>query len=92
MALVEDADFSRLMLDREPGPPWDSVDLDADPDWEWHSAAEDTPEQLDALWQDAVARSRSSRRRHSPRAAWITSAGTPRPAVSHPTCGASSSI
>jgi hypothetical protein len=27
---------------------------------EWHSAAEDTPEQLMALWRDAVARSRSA--------------------------------
>jgi hypothetical protein len=35
------------------------VDWRADPDWDWHSAAEDTPEQLHALWQDAVARSRS---------------------------------
>jgi hypothetical protein len=35
------------------------VDWDADPDWDWHSAAEDTPEQLYSLWQDAVARSRS---------------------------------
>ena len=36
------------------------MDWDADPDWEWHSAAEDTPAQLLTLWQDAVARSRSS--------------------------------
>jgi hypothetical protein len=35
------------------------VDWKADPDWDWHSAAEDSPEQLHALWQDAVARSRS---------------------------------
>jgi hypothetical protein len=34
------------------------VDWDADPDWEWHSAAEDTPQQLVTLWQNAVARSR----------------------------------
>ena len=27
-------------------------------DWEWHSAAEDRPEQLMALWQRAVTRSR----------------------------------
>jgi hypothetical protein len=30
----------------------------ADPDWEWSSAAEDSPELLHALWQDAVSRSR----------------------------------
>jgi len=35
------------------------VDWDADPDWEWHSAAEDTPEQLLTLWQGATASSRS---------------------------------
>jgi len=33
------------------------VDWDADPDWDWHSAAEDTPEQLLTLWRDTVARS-----------------------------------
>ena len=58
LALVEDDSFSGRLLGREPGPPWDSVDWDADPDWEWHSAAGDTPEQLMALWQDSVARSR----------------------------------
>jgi hypothetical protein len=35
------------------------VDWDADPDWDWHSAAGDTPAELCKLWQDAVARSRS---------------------------------
>jgi uncharacterized protein DUF664 len=28
--------------------------LEADPDWDWHSAAEDTPERLFALWRDMV--------------------------------------
>jgi uncharacterized damage-inducible protein DinB len=60
LALVEDDYFSRRLLGRELGPPWDAVDWDADPDWEWRSAAEDTPEQLMSLWQDAVARSRSA--------------------------------
>ena len=41
-----------------PGPPWDRVDWNADRNWDWHSAAADTPEQLHELWQDAVARSR----------------------------------
>ena len=35
------------------------MDWDADPDWDWHSAAGDMPDQLLALWQDAVDRSRS---------------------------------
>ncbi len=60
LALVEDDMFSQKLLGRELGPPWDTVDWDADPDWEWHSAAEDTPEQLLTIWQGAVARSRSA--------------------------------
>jgi hypothetical protein len=60
LALVEDDYFSRRLLGRDPGPPWNTVDWDADPDWEWHTTAEDTPEQLMTLWRDAVARSRSS--------------------------------
>ena len=60
LALIEDHYFSVRLLGREPAPPWDTVDWDADPDWEWHSAAEDTPEKLYSLWHDAVARSRSA--------------------------------
>jgi len=59
LALVEDETFARKLLGQDPGPPWDAVDWAADPDWEWHSAADDSPGQLMALWQDAVARSRS---------------------------------
>lgn len=59
MAYVEDLWFSRFLHDRSPHPPWDTVDWDADRDWDWHSAADDSPEQLFALWQDAVARSRT---------------------------------
>jgi len=59
LAYVEDVWCSRFLHGREPQPPWDTVDWKADPDWDWHSAAEETPEQLFALWQDAVARSRS---------------------------------
>jgi uncharacterized damage-inducible protein DinB len=59
MALVEAAWFSRSLFGRERGEPWDSVDWDADPDWDWHSAGQDSPTQLFALWNDAVARSRT---------------------------------
>jgi uncharacterized damage-inducible protein DinB len=58
LAYVENSWFSRALHERAPQPPWDTVDWAADPDWDWHSAAEDSPEQLLALWQDAVARSR----------------------------------
>jgi hypothetical protein len=60
LALVEDDYFSRRLFGRSPGPPWDAVDWAANPDWEWRTAAEDSPEQLMALWRDAVARSRSA--------------------------------
>jgi hypothetical protein len=60
LANVEDDYFSTRLLGRDPGPPWDAVDWDADPAWDWRSAAEDTPEQLMTLWRDAVARSRSA--------------------------------
>jgi uncharacterized damage-inducible protein DinB len=59
MALVEDGWFSRSLHGKDRQPPWDTVDWKADPDWEWHSAAQDSPEQLQTLWQDAVARSRA---------------------------------
>ncbi len=38
--------------------PWRSVDWDADPDYPWRSAAEDSPEELYRLWSDAAERSR----------------------------------
>jgi pimeloyl-ACP methyl ester carboxylesterase/uncharacterized damage-inducible protein DinB len=58
LAYVEDNWFSRMLHGREPHPPWDTVDWKADPDWEWITAADDSPEELRALWQDAIARSR----------------------------------
>ena len=59
LALVEDYWFSQWLHGRRPVPPWDKVDWDADPDWEWESAAGDLPDELRTLWQDAVVRSRS---------------------------------
>jgi hypothetical protein len=38
--------FSVKLHGRPPHPPWDTVDWDADPDWEWRTAAGDSPEQL----------------------------------------------
>ncbi len=60
LALVEDDSFSGSLLGHDLGSPWDGVDWDAKPDWEWQSAADDTPEQLMALWREAVARSRAA--------------------------------
>ncbi len=59
LALVEDDVFSVKLHGHAPHPPWNTVDWDADPDWEWHSSTEDSPEQLMSFWQDAVDRSRA---------------------------------
>ena len=60
LAFVEDATFSWKWLGRSPGPPWESVDWDAEPDWDWRTAADHTPEELYALWPEAAARSRAT--------------------------------
>jgi uncharacterized damage-inducible protein DinB len=60
VAYVEDWWFSIWLLGKDAVAPWAGVDWDADPDWDWHSATGDTPEELLALWGDAVARSRAS--------------------------------
>ena len=60
LAWIELNYFVWRLLGQDPGPPWNTVDWEADPDWEWHSAADDTPEQLYALWHDAVERSRAA--------------------------------
>ena len=59
MALVEFGWFSNSLHGREYPPPWDAVDWESDPDWEWRTAAEDSPEELFALWQRAVEQSRA---------------------------------
>ncbi|SFT51408.1 DinB family protein [Arthrobacter sp. ov118] len=58
LAYVESEWFSRALHGLHREPPFDAVDWKADPEWEWHSAAHDTPEQLRTLWEDAVDRSR----------------------------------
>jgi uncharacterized damage-inducible protein DinB len=59
MAWVEDWWFSQWLHGNAPASPWDTLDEDSDPDWEFSSAAEDSPEELRTLWQDAVDRSRA---------------------------------
>ena len=59
MAWVEDHWFSFFLHDRPRAEPWASVDWKADQNWEWNSAAHDTPEELRALWNRFVDTSRS---------------------------------
>ncbi len=44
---------------QRPASPWDAVDWQTDPEWPWHSASDDSPDQLRTIWQDAAARSRA---------------------------------
>jgi uncharacterized damage-inducible protein DinB len=59
LALVEDDWFSVKLWANERATPWNSADWDSDPDWEWHSAAQESPEYLYGLWDEAVGRSRA---------------------------------
>ncbi len=58
LARVEDVTFNWKLRGRAPGPDWDESLLDDTDEWEFTSAAEDSPEFLYDLWDGAVARSR----------------------------------
>lgn len=60
LALVEEDWFSMKLFGNAPMQPWADVDWDADPDWEWRTATEDAPEDLYALYFDAIARSHAN--------------------------------
>jgi hypothetical protein len=60
LALVEEHWFSNRLFDRAKVSPWDSIDWDDNPDWEWHSAASDSPDELLELWRRFVDQSRSN--------------------------------
>ncbi len=57
LALVEDWWFSCVFLGRDEAEPWATVDWKADADWEWHSAVDDSPEELRSLFDRACAAS-----------------------------------
>ena len=57
LALVEDWWFGTNLVGDADDEPWASVDWDADEDWDWHSAVDDTPDQLWAQWEESVRRS-----------------------------------
>jgi uncharacterized damage-inducible protein DinB len=56
LAIVESGWFEETFRGGEPMPPFDTVDWDADRDWEWHTAQDDSPEELRALFDEAVRR------------------------------------
>lgn len=49
LALVEGQWFTRALHGQDLGEPWDSAAWKSTPDWDWNSAADDTPEELTAL-------------------------------------------
>ncbi|HEY7720762.1 MAG TPA: DUF664 domain-containing protein [Pedococcus sp.] len=59
LAAVEDYHFTTKLRGEPIGAPWDATGWNGTNDWEFASAAEDTPEELYALWDGAVARSRA---------------------------------
>jgi hypothetical protein len=59
LALVEDYYLPARLDGKREGDWWAAADWKADPDWEFTSAAADSPESLYALYDDAVARSRA---------------------------------
>lgn len=60
MAYVEDWWFSIVLLDNAPAAPWDAVDWEDDPSWEWRTAATTPPDELWARWESACERSRAN--------------------------------
>ncbi|MGA8248826.1 MAG: DinB family protein [Nocardioides sp.] len=57
MSLVEEGWFSRTLLGNEYTERWGAVDWQSDPDWEWRTAADDSPETLRAVFDAACAHS-----------------------------------
>lgn len=59
LAFVEDYYSSTKLKGDSPGAPWETVDWDNSVDWEFTSATDDTADELYALWDGAVERSRA---------------------------------
>jgi hypothetical protein len=59
LAAVEDYHFTAKMRGEPVGEPWAALGWDGSNDWEFSSAADDKPEELYALWDGAVERSRA---------------------------------
>ncbi|GAB2990601.1 DinB family protein [Actinotalea caeni] len=58
LAFVEDYWFGCRLAGEQPAPPWDAVDWDADPDWDWHAPATLDAATVRERWTAAVERSR----------------------------------
>lgn len=65
LALVEDAWFHTRFAGHPDPEPWAGIDWDVDPDWEFHSAADDALEDLVAAYEASCERSRQAAAGHS---------------------------
>ncbi|MFI5045081.1 MAG: DUF664 domain-containing protein, partial [Acidimicrobiales bacterium] len=59
LALDEDAWFTYRFADGGSPPPWDTAPLDVDDDWDFHSAKDDSVEEVLELYAAACDRSRA---------------------------------
>ena len=59
LAAAEDFHFTTKLRGEPIGAPWDATGWDGSNDWEFASAADDSPDELYDLWDGAVERSRS---------------------------------
>ena len=59
LAAQEDYQFTVKLRGEPVGAPWDATGWDGSNDWEFTSAADNTPDELYALWDGAVERSRA---------------------------------
>ena len=55
LAYVEDWWFNQVYAGNPEPEPWASADWEADNDWEWHSADQDSAEQLRTLLDESIA-------------------------------------
>ncbi len=60
LALVEGWWLVQVLRGEGPPTPFAEVDWEADPDWEFHSAQRDSPEELWRVYDEAVTRSRAA--------------------------------
>ena len=59
LAAIEDYYFTAKLAGQPIGAPWDETGWDGSDDWEFTSAADDSPATLYTLWDGAVERSRT---------------------------------
>ncbi|MDE3065860.1 MAG: DinB family protein [Acidobacteriota bacterium] len=60
LAFAEDLWFTWRLADAPWPAPFDDAEHWSEPDWEWTSAAEDSPQYLRTLWEESVRRSRGN--------------------------------